>query len=126
MNAEPLTTQQIIEAAANKTGDRFTTPDALALTEDGKIVPDGHKNARYVLTGPGGSLPLPLAQRLGLDKPASEPAAEPAPSQDEDNEDEEGDSDEPDATEETNPTRRGRRKAVKPEEDKALHSSENK
>lgn len=118
MNTEtPLTTQQILNEAANKTGDRFTTPDALCLTTDGKIVPDGHADSRYVLTGQGGSLPLALAQRLGLDKPAEvqEPTVESDAEYDESGED--GEPDKP-------KNRGGRPKSVKPGDDKAIHHAE--
>lgn len=68
-----MDTNQILEQARTKGGERFHTEGALHLTADGRAVNETDPAGRFVLVGPGGDIPLPLAQELGLlNAPAEE------------------------------------------------------
>ena len=69
-----MNTQEILEAATNKGGARFVSDEALHLTTGGRVVPESDPAGAFVLCGAGGSLPLPLAKKLGLVAPDSEKA----------------------------------------------------
>jgi hypothetical protein len=61
-----MTTKEIIAAAGDSGGARYLSDKALWLTEDARVVELGDTEARYVLVGEGGNLPLGVAQALGL------------------------------------------------------------
>lgn len=103
----------ILDRARQTGGDRFLCKSALHLSGDGRAVSETDPTGRYVLVGPGGSLPADLAEELGLTKPA--PTVEPEPVEEvKSGTDEPDEPDEPDG------------KAVEPQQNKMVKLGANK
>lgn len=52
-------------------GDWFTVTERLALTEDGRVVPEESRDARWLYAIPGARVPMVEAIRYGLVKAAA-------------------------------------------------------
>lgn len=59
---------EILQRVQQKGGERFTASEALHLTTDGRAVPEGNMEGRFVFVPAGGDMPLGLAHDLGLTK----------------------------------------------------------
>lgn len=61
-------------------GERYVVTRRLALTEDGRVVDEGHLDARWLYAVPGMSVPMSEAEAYGLvDKSAGGVDAIPGP-----------------------------------------------
>lgn len=103
----------ILDRARQTGGDRFLCKSALHLSGDGRAVSETDPTGRYVLVGPGGSLPADLAEELGLNRPEVKVEPEPV-------EEVKPESDEPDE-----PTAADG-KAVEPQQNKMVKPGANK